>query len=331
MHRPTMEDVAARAGVSRALVSLVMRDSPKVSPGRRAAVLAAATELGYQPHAIARQLASRSSTVLAVLVSDLLNPFFAEIAEQLETLALPEGLQTILGSGGRRPAGERRSVQTLLSFRPAGLVLLGPGVPASVLERASLVTPVVLVARATRLARVDTVNEDERAGSALAVEHLVGLGHRRIVHLEGGDGSQAALRRKGFADAVQRHGLRAWVEASEYTEDAGEASARRVLAGGRPFTAVVAANDVNAIGAISALEGAGLRVPQDVSVVGYDNTSLAALRHVGLTTVDQPSAELARLALESLLQRLRDGRTEPVRHLLHPRLVVRTTTAQSPP
>lgn len=327
MRRPTMEDVAARAGVSRALVSLVMRESPKVSPGRRAAVLLAAEELGYSPHLHARQLASGTSTVLAVLASDLHNPYFAEIVQSIDAAAREQGLQVIIGTGARRPAGERESVHTLMSFRPAGLVLLSPVVPASALAAAAGNGPVVAVERAVRLPGVDTINDDGRVGAGLAVDHLASLGHTGIVHLDGGRGAQAATRRRGYTEAMLRHGLAPWVEPSEYTEDAGAAAARRLLAQRRPFTAVVAANDVNAIGAIAALEDAGLRVPDDVGVVGYDNTSLAGLRHVGLTTVDQPRAQMGRLAVDLVLQRLREGRTTPVRLLLHPSLVVRRSTA----
>lgn len=330
MRRPTMEDVARQAGVSRALVSLVMRDSPKVSPGRRAAVLQAAEELGYSPHAMARQLASRTSTVLAVLVSDLHNPYFAEIVETIDVTAREHGFELILGTGGRRAAGEKRSVQTLLSFRPAGLVLLSPVVPGSLLEQAARSCPVVAVERSVRLPELDTINDDGRAGAALAVDHLVGLGHTRIVHLDGGHGAQSATRRQGYLQAMRRHGLHPWIEASEFTDDAGAAAMRRVLAAGATFTAVFGANDINAIGALSVLEEAGLRVPGDVSVIGYDNTSLAALRHVSLTTVDQPRAQMGRLAVEVLLERLRDGRTAPVRLQLHPSLVVRRTTAPPP-
>lgn len=330
MRRPTMDDVAARAGVSRALVSLVMRESPKVSPARRAAVLQAAGELGYSPHLHARQLASGTSTVIAVLASDLHNPYFAEIIESIVAHAREQGFQVILGTGERKPAGERESVRTLLSFRPAGLVLLSPVVPAAELAAAADNGPVVAVERAVRLPGVDTINDDGRAGSALAVDHLVALGHTRIVHLDGGRGARSGPRRRGYLDAMQRHGLPPQVEPSEYTEDAGAAATARLLARHRDFTAVVAANDVNAIGALSALEDAGLRIPQDVSVVGYDNTSLAALRHVGLTTVDQPRAEMGRLAVELLLQRLREGRTTPARLLLHPSLVIRRTTGPAP-
>jgi DNA-binding LacI/PurR family transcriptional regulator len=326
-----MEDVAALAGVSRALVSLVMRGSPKVSEARREAVLLAAEELGYSPHSMARSLASRTSSVLGVLVSDLHNPFFAEIVDGLDVTARHEEFELIINTGGRSPARERRAVQSLLGFRPAGVVLLAPAVPSAAIEAAARRAPVVLVARSSRLPTVDTVNDDGRAGSALAVEHLVSLGHRRIVHFDGGIGSQSAPRRRGYLDGMRAAGLSPDVIPSEYTDTGGEKAVARLLERGGPLpTAVVAANDVNAIGALSALAEAGLRVPEDVSLIGYDNTSLAAFRHIGLTTIDQPRAEMGRLAAEALLQRVRGERDSPSRQLLHPSLVVRSTTAPPP-
>ncbi|GGP80994.1 LacI family DNA-binding transcriptional regulator [Saccharothrix coeruleofusca] len=325
MARPTMEDVARRAGVSRALVSLVMRESPKVSPQRRAAVLKAAQELGYSPHAMARSLASRTSRVLGVMLSDLHNAFFAEVVDGIDEVARSQGFDLIINTGGRSPARERRALESLLSFRPAGLALLSPVVPMSAIGRAADQTAVALVARSSRLSTVDTVNDDGERGIGLAVDHLVSLGHKRIAHLDGGRGSQAAIRRRGYLAAMARHGLAPRVVASEYTDAAG-ARAVRELAPDMP-TGIVSCNDFNAVGAISALAEAGFRVPRDVSVVGYDNTSLAALRHVSLTTVDQPREEFGRLAAQALLQRVRGERAEPVRHLLRPSLVVRATTA----
>ena len=329
--RPTMEDVAARAGVSRALVSLVMRNSPKVSDARRSAVLRAAKELGYQPHVMARSLASRTSTVLGVMVNDLRNAFFADIVEELDSAAQAAGFDLILNTGGRSPTREWNALHNLLSFRPAGIILLSPVVPASAIQVAARQCPVVLVSRTARASTVDTVNDDGEAGSALAVDHLVGLGHRRIAHLDGGAAAGAAQRRRGFETAMRRHGLEPIVVRSEHTDIGGENAVRELLAAyARPDlpTGLVSGNDFNAVGAISALEEAGLRVPEDVSVVGYDNTSLAALRHLSLTTVDQPRKDMARLAFESLIERVRGERTEPVRHLLHPSLVVRATTAE---
>ncbi|WP_284743605.1 LacI family DNA-binding transcriptional regulator [Amycolatopsis sp. RTGN1] len=329
--RPTMEDVAARAGVSRALVSLVMRNSPKVSDARRSAVLRAAKELGYQPHVMARSLASRTSTVLGVMVNDLRNAFFADIVEELDSAAQAAGFDLILNTGGRSPTREWNALHNLLSFRPAGIILLSPVVPASAIQVAARQCPVVLVSRTARSSTVDTVNDDGEAGSALAVDHLVGLGHRRIAHLDGGAAAGSAQRRRGFEAAMRRHGLEPIVVRSEHTDIGGENAVRELLAEyARPDlpTGLVSGNDFNAVGAISALEEAGLRVPEDVSVVGYDNTSLAALRHLSLTTVDQPRKDMARLAFEALIERVRGERTEPVRHLLHPSLVVRATTAE---
>ncbi|SDF59870.1 DNA-binding transcriptional regulator, LacI/PurR family [Lentzea fradiae] len=327
MVRPTMEDVALRAGVSRALVSLVMRGSPKVSEQRRSAVLKAAEELGYSPHAMARSLASRTSTVLGVMVSDLHNSFFAEVVDGIDEVAHQQGFELIINTGGRSPARERRALESLLSFRPAGLILLSPVVPATSIGKAADQLPVVLVARSSRISTVDTVNDDGEVGARLAVEHLVSLGHSRIAHLDGGEGSQAGPRRRGYVAAMESHGLAPQVVTSEYTDVAGARAIRRLLAEDDLPTAIFSCNDFNAVGAISALEDAGLRVPEDISVVGYDNTSLAALRHVSLTTVDQPRAEFGRLAASALLHRVRDDRAEPVRHLLTPSLVVRTTTA----
>jgi DNA-binding LacI/PurR family transcriptional regulator len=330
MVRPTMEDVAERAGVSRALVSLVMNNSPKVSEARRAAVLRAAEELGYQPHVMARSLASRTSTVLGVMVNDLRNAFFADIVEELDTAAQAAGFDLILNTGGRSPTREWNALHNLLSFRPAGIILLSPVVPASAIQVAARQCPVVLVSRTSRSSTVDTVNDDGEAGSALAVDHLVGLGHRRIAHLDGGGAAGAAQRRRGFESAMRRHGLEPIVVRSEHTDIGGEKAVRELLAAysrAELPTGLVSGNDFNAVGAISALEEAGLRVPEDVSVVGYDNTSLAALRHLSLTTVDQPRKDMARLAFAALLERVRGERTEPVRHLLHPSLVVRSTTS----
>lgn len=330
MTRPTMEDVAARAGVSRALVSLVMRNSPKVSDHRRRAVLAAASELGYQPHAMARSLASRTSNIVGVMVSDLRNPFFADIVEGMDAAVQEAGLELILNTGRRSAARERTALESLLGFRPGGIILLSPVLPASGIRDAAAQCPVVLVSRTSTIAAVDTVNDDGELGAALAVDHLVALGHRRIVHLDGGVAFAAPPRRKGYTAAMTRHGLEPMVIDSEHTDTAGAAAVRKLLNIFSPSnfpTALVCGNDFNAVGAMAALEESGLRVPDDVSVVGYDNTSLAALRHVSLTTIDQPRTRIGQLAVRALTERLREQRTEPVRMRLEPALVIRSTTA----
>lgn len=330
MARPTMEDVAERAGVSRALVSLVMRNSPKVSEHRRRAVLEAAKDLGYQPDIMARSLASRTSNIVGVMVSDLHNAFFADVVEGMDTAAQESGLELILNTGRRSAARERTALESLLAFRPGGIILLSPILPAAAIRDAAQQAPLVLVSRSSTIADVDTVNDDGEVGAGLAVDHLASLGHRRIVHLDGGNAFTASPRRKGYQAAMERHGLEPMVIPSEHTDSAGIAAVQKLL---NLFTrdnfptALVCGNDFNAVGAMSALEEAGLRVPDDVSIVGYDNTSLAALRHISLTTIDQPRVQMGRLAIEALVERLRADRTDPVRRRLQPSLVVRSTTS----
>lgn len=293
-------------------------------------MLKAAEELGYSPHLMARSLASRTSHVLGVMVSDLHNPFWAEVVDGLDAFARDAGFELVINTGGRSPARERQALGGLLSFRPAGIALLGPVLPAESITGASAHTPVVLVSRSSRTSTVDTVNDDGKVGSQMAVDHLVSLGHKDIAHIDGGGGSQSAPRRTGYVTAMRGHGLTPRVVRGEYTEAAGAAAVRALLAD-TPPTALLAANDLNAVGVLSALEEAGLSVPGDVSVVGYDNTWLAALRHVSLTTIDQPRAEMGRLAAQALVQRVRGERTAPARHLLPPTLVVRATTGAPRP
>ncbi len=330
--RPTILDVARRARVSKSLVSMVTRGEQGVSPESREAVLEAIRELDYRPNLMARGLVEQRSRIFGVTISDLRNPFFGAVVSGIQDRANELGYQVLFNTGDRDPALEERAIDSFLQFRVDGLILASPRVDDAVISRAAAMVPVVVLNRETEDDATDSVTNDNFTGARLAVEHLVGLGHRSIVFISGGNGPAARIRAEGYRRAMIEFGLGDEVRVVEgaHTEVGGERGAREILMK-RPLpTAVFASNDLCAIGAMNALEEAGLRIPQDVSVIGYDNTTLAALRHISLSSIHQPGRDMGRSAVDRLAERLASERTAPRHDVVTPGLVVRSTTAQPP-
>ena len=329
---PTLEDVAHAAGVSRALVSLVMRDSPRVSAESRRRVTAAAAKLGYRPNLMARNLASRKTMTIGVLLNDLHNPWFAEVTDGIHDAADLHGYQLILASGRRSATLESRALDTFLASRVDGIIVAGCRLPAARLDAVAGEVALVSVGRALPKTRLGSVTTDDAFGARLAVEHLHHLGHRHIAHIDGGKGAGAAPRRRGYLRTMRALGLsdEAQVVTGDFTEEAGARGAERLVHGAALPTAIFTANDLSAVGAIDVVERCGLVVPDDVSVVGFDNTSLAALNHIGLTTIHQPRYEMGVAAATMLIDAI-NGRGALTDVLMTPNLVVRRTAARAAP
>ena len=330
--RPTILDVASRAGVSKSLVSLALSGSPKVSDASRARIERAAQELGYRPNAAARSLVAKKSRTLGVLVLDLHNPVFAEILDGVNTEVRQHGFTMMLVSGGDDPELEREEIETLQQFQIDGLILISHRLTKDMLLQVASEVPTVTVTRNDiAIARMDTVCNDDVAGGQMAVDHLVSLGHQRIVCLSGGDNPVSHARSQGYLTAMARHGLAndAQIVSGGLTDTAGYRAAQEALSM-RP-TALFVANDIGAMGAIAAVEEAGLDVPGDISVIGYDGIRLAGLRSVNLTTVAQPLAELGRLAAVRLLERLEDPTRPAHNDQVSSEVIVRGTTGLANP
>ena len=326
--RATILDVAERAGVSKSLVSLVITGSASVSPESRAAILEAVEALQYRPNAMARSLARQRTRMFGVLVSDLRNPFFGDIVSGLQARSAELDYALVFTTGERDPEREVKAIDAMLELRVDGLVLAAPRVPDELLERVGSEVPTVVLNRRIATDACDSVTNDDELGGRIVVEHLVAFGHRRIAHIDGGAGAGAAPRRAGFLAAMRAQGLgkEAQVVEGSYTEEGGFHGARELLKRGARPTAIFAANDLAAIGALSAVEEAGWRVPEDFSLVGYDNSSLASLRHLSFSSVDQSAPEIGSMAIDRLAERV-GGRSEARHETVEPRLVARSSTA----
>jgi DNA-binding LacI/PurR family transcriptional regulator len=326
----TLDDVAARVGVSRALVSMALRGSSRVAAHTRERVIAAAEELGYRPNLNARRLASARTDTVGVLIYDLHNPLFAEILDGLAAAMGGHPEQLILASGFRDPARETAAVESFLAHRVDAIVLIGTQMPSAEIHAYARSAPTVVVGRHIR--GVDSVITDNATGARLVTEHLISLGHRNVAHIDGGTGLGAIARRRAYADTMRAHGLQQHIQicSGEYTEEAGRVGFERLWIRSRP-TAIFAANDLCALGVLSGARAAGVAVPAELSVAGFDNTALVRSGFISLTTVDWPPVQAGEIAGELLQARLaRELARETAKPrviTLTPKLVLRATTA----
>jgi LacI family transcriptional regulator, galactose operon repressor len=330
--RVTRDDVAARAGVTPSTVSYVINNGPRpVSTAARERVLKAIGELGYQPSDVARSLRSQRSMTLGLVIPNTANPFYAEVARAVEEVGFEHGYTVFLCHSSHLPERERRYAEMLRAKHVDGAIfhpttadlepldlLSQAGIQAVVLERS--------------VPGYHCFVADERHGGYLATQHLLGLGHRRIgCVVRTADQTSSTARVEGYRAAMAEVGLpldERLITESDFGFAAGAAAAGRLLDLPDRPTALVTHNDIIAIGAIKAASDAGLRVPADLSVVGYDDIAQAAYAVPALTTIAYPKHRMGRAAAQLLLSLLAGEETLPTATIVLPvQLVVRGSTA----
>ena len=332
--RPTMADVASRAGVSRTLVSFILDGKPGASAATRQRVLKVADEIGYRPDSAARLLALGRSRTLGVLL-DVRQLFEAELVTGIYPAAETLGYEVLL-SANLSDRAEAVPIEALLSHRCGCLILLGPTSDVGYLRALAERVPVVVVGRRIAIDPDDdavnlaTARTNDAKGIRQAVDYLIELGHRDIHHVDGGDDPGSDDRRRAYRAAMRGHGLshNAKVIPGAHNEHAGAAAARAMLAEAELPTAVLAGNDRCALGLLDVFTRAGVDVPGQLSLIGYDDSRLSDNPRIDLTTVHQDAAALARHAVQLAVEMLEHKVLGPQDVVLEPNLVVRGTTAR---
>jgi LacI family transcriptional regulator len=331
--RPTIYDVARLAGVSTATVSRALNGTGQIASATRVAIDAAVEQLGYRPNTIARSLVTKSTQTIALLLPDITNPFYAALVAGIQEQALEAGHTMLLCTTDGDPEREEQYLDLLRGKQVDGALVDGLVLPPDRIARfVQDGFPIVCLDRDVDSTSVPLVQVDNRLGARLATEHLVSLGHLRIAHVAGPPELRISEERvEGYRAALRDAGLDpdpALVAAGGFTEEGGYRAIEALS--GRGFSAIFAANDLSALGVISALAAEGRRVPDDVSVVGFDDLRLAAFTTPPLTTIHQPAAEIAKRAMQLLLDLTRGKKVTRQLHLLEPTLVVRGSTARFP-
>ncbi|WP_231497319.1 LacI family DNA-binding transcriptional regulator [Arthrobacter sp. MA-N2] len=322
-------DVAERAGVSKSLVSLVLRDSPRVSEERRQRVLKVVEEMGFELNLAARSLATRESGTIGVLVSDMHNPWAFDVADAARTVLEEAGHTVLFSAVTAAGRGVDQSIlQAFRDLRVAGLLVVGTVPDKAPFSRAVSGGAVVFAGGGPDyIDTADIVRSDDAHGMSMAVEHLIAQGHENIVHLGGLGGSVGRERVDGYSAAMEEHGLDRYIQVvdADFFQESGYVAAQRALGSRskrqRP-TALACINDLAAFGAMTAADERGV----EVAITGYDNIALGAMPRLGLTTVDPNSSTIGVTGAKTLLERIHGEGSGFVHHSVTPQLVVRTSS-----
>lgn len=324
MQTVTMEDVAREAGVSRALVSLAYRDAYGVSVETREHILSVGKKLGYRPNRVAAQLAGKEQLTIGVFLQDLHNDLFADIHDGIREVTDTGGKHTVLAVGKIDGSKDVEALETLLENRVDIVIAAGLTLSDRALKKYLSRVKVVSVMR--QVSGAISIVSDNYRGATEATEYLISLGHRGIAFMANPPSDGYLDRAAGYVATMEAGGLTPRVVPGSYSRQETEVIARALLSDSKRPTAIFAHNDQAALGVLDAAFALGLEPGRDISVVGYDNTSLSKSPSSALTTVDVHAFELGRLAAEEALKQLTETEAELPTITLDPTLVIRTST-----
>ena len=322
-----IKDVATAAGVSTATVSRVLSGKPHVRPAVRAKVMAVVGELGYRPNRVARNLRSRRSNIIALIVADIENPFFQQVSRAVEDTANAAGFSVILCNNDEDERKESRYLELVHDENLAG-VILSPtrGAAEYVNSTAALGVPIVVIDRRVRHAAVDSVFIDNERAAYDLVGHLIEHGYRRIAAIFGAGTTTGKERRAGCLRALREQGLRPMKEvviAAAPTEEDGYACTRKLLSRSLPLDALVTSNSLLAAGALLAMREADVNIPADMAFASFYDTTWARLLEPPLTVIQQPTHEIGRTAARMLVDRIAQPERPHREITLHAKLIIR--------
>ena len=325
---PTIKDVANLAGVHPSTVSRVINDDSRISEKTKNKVLLIIKKLGYTPNAIARGLKTKRTYTLGMLIPDITNPFFAEIARGVEDAANKNNFNVILCNTDDKLKKERIYLEILKGKRVDGLILGTAHIrDKSILELEKKKFPYILVSRNIEGLDKNCVIVDDVVGGIMVTEYLIKLGHRRIAHITGPPTVRAANNRlEGYKFALEKHQIEyheELVKEGDFRIKGGYQAMKKFLKLPEPPTAIFAANDLLALGAIQAIQKKKYHIPEDFCIIGFDDIRLASFVYPPLTTIRQPMLEMGALAVKMLLKIIEEGEFNQRKIVLKPKLIIR--------
>ncbi|MFA6075758.1 MAG: LacI family DNA-binding transcriptional regulator [Negativicutes bacterium] len=328
----TIKDIAKLAGVSVSTVSRAMNDTFDVGADTRKRIMQLVEEQGYRPNNMARGLVTQKLYTIGLIVPDISNPFFSEIAVGVEKRARALGYSVIFCNSDNDPEIERESIAMLRGKMVDGLIAsLSRESFAELANIEAAGFPLVQLDRSIESTKTASVLVDNQTSGYIATKHLLELGHRRLIHFSGNHATQSAHdRKKGFEKAVREYGLsdnEFAIFEGNFTVESGIRLFGQLLKIDNRPTAIFAASDLQAVGAIAAAFDAGVAIPEEISIIGHDDVPIASLVRPRLTTMAQPKYKLGEIAVNLLVRRLIDGSAQPPEnHVLQTELVVRQST-----